>query len=137
MRGKACRALLTLLTVAALAAACDEDGGSADAAAEQDGVVDPHVDADVALEPAADPAVDVEPETSADPAPDAAPDSAADPPSDPGTDGTNAGCVVRDTPGCGGCACESCVCEIEPHCCSLAWDDACVWDCEFICGVEC
>jgi len=137
MRGQPCRALLTLLTAAALAAACDEDGGSLDAAADPDGAADPQVDGDVTPEPAGDPAADPEPETTVDAAPDAAPDPVMDPPTDPDTDTANAGCVARDTPGCGGCACESCVCEIEPHCCSLAWDDACVWDCEFICGAEC
>jgi hypothetical protein len=135
MRGLPCTVLLAL--VAALAAACDEDGGGVDAGSEQDGAIDPADEGDVTPEPASDPAVDPGPEPASDPVSDPAADPATEPTTDPGTDGTSAGCVTHDTPGCGGCACEACVCEIEPHCCSLAWDDACVWDCEFICGVEC
>jgi hypothetical protein len=126
---------LLLLTV--LVAACDEDGGTVDATSEPDGSTDPVIDADAASEPASEPAADPGTEPAVDTATETATDPATETTTDPGTDGTNAGCVVRDTPGCGGCACESCVCEIEPHCCTLFWDEPCVWDCEHICGEEC
>jgi len=135
MRQLHCTVLLAFLAV--LATACDGDGGSLDAASEHDGTIDPVLDGDVTPEPAGDPAVETSTEPGGDPATEPVADPTTEPASDPHTDGANAGCVVRGTPGCGGCACESCVCEIEPHCCSLAWDDACVWDCEFICGEEC
>ena len=137
MRGQHHKALLALVTAAALVVACDEDGTAVDAASEPDGSTDPVIDADAASEPTSDPVVDPGTDPAGDPIIEPAPDPTTEPATDPGTDGTNAGCEVRDTPGCGGCACESCVCEIEPHCCSLAWDEACVWDCEHICGAEC
>ena len=48
--------------------------------------------------------------------------------------GGNDGCEVSDTPWCGGCACEACVCEMDPYCCEVAWDSLCVDECEIQCG---
>ena len=45
-----------------------------------------------------------------------------------------AGCVPTDSPGCGGCACESCVCNLDAFCCQFAWDGICVAECETDCG---
>jgi hypothetical protein len=44
------------------------------------------------------------------------------------------GCVVGSGPGCGGCACEDCVCDIDPYCCQVTWDDLCVEECIDQCG---
>lgn len=44
------------------------------------------------------------------------------------------GCQPMETPGCGGCPCEECVCEMDPYCCDTMWDnlcaDACVDSCD-------
>lgn len=43
-----------------------------------------------------------------------------------------AGCYATDTAGCGGCACEACVCQGpdgDPLCCSDVWDSICVSEC--------
>ena len=36
------------------------------------------------------------------------------------------GCVAVSTKGCGGCACESCVCGQDSYCCGTKWDANCV-----------
>ncbi len=48
-----------------------------------------------------------------------------------------AACQGKDTPGCGGCGCESCVCGKYPFCCSVAWDALCAGACEAECGYSC
>jgi hypothetical protein len=136
------RIILALLS-AALLAACDQDGGSPvmDSATDTSGT--DSAAGDTAGDPGSDPGTDTSMDTTVDSRMDPGTDPGSDPTSDtgvdPGTDGTSggAGCTARDTPGCGGCPCEGCVCEIEPHCCELFWDDACVWDCQFICGFDC
>jgi hypothetical protein len=47
------------------------------------------------------------------------------------------GCTVSLTPGCKGCACEACVCELIAACCTEAWSDDCVAACESPCGASC
>lgn len=44
------------------------------------------------------------------------------------------GCEVSYDPGCGGCPCESCVCEQDPYCCTVMWDDLCIEECVAQCG---
>ena len=44
------------------------------------------------------------------------------------------GCVPTDYPGCGGCACESCVCNLDAWCCDINWDSICVDECQTECG---
>ena len=44
------------------------------------------------------------------------------------------GCVPASTPGCGGCACESCVCQMDSYCCANEWDSICVGECINQCG---
>ena len=44
------------------------------------------------------------------------------------------GCTVSPTPGCGGCACEACVCSMDAYCCQSSWDDICVDECKTQCG---
>jgi uncharacterized protein (TIGR03382 family) len=44
------------------------------------------------------------------------------------------GCESGDEPGCGGCACEQCVCEMDSFCCEVVWDGICVSECEESCG---
>ena len=39
------------------------------------------------------------------------------------------GCVSATTAGCGGCACETCVCGADAYCCSDMWDATCVQEC--------
>lgn len=47
----------------------------------------------------------------------------------------DAGCVPStDETGCAGCACENCVCGIDPWCCDTAWDFLCVELCEAECA---
>ncbi|GMV42762.1 MAG: hypothetical protein AMXMBFR64_44780 [Myxococcales bacterium] len=46
------------------------------------------------------------------------------------------GCTQSNSPGCGGCACESCVCGMDPYCCNNAWDSLCVDECSQ-CGTNC
>jgi len=46
-------------------------------------------------------------------------------------------CVPQDVPGCGGCGCETCVCDLHPFCCELTWDIFCVAACEQACGYDC
>ena len=47
------------------------------------------------------------------------------------------GCVPTEVPGCGGCACEDCVCAIDGFCCSNLWDSICVQMCSQDCGQSC
>ncbi len=54
----------------------------------------------------------------------------------PATAWAQAGCSTSDSPGCGGCACEACVCQADAFCCQTAWDDLCVGGCEQ-CGTNC
>lgn len=44
------------------------------------------------------------------------------------------GCVATGDLGCGGCDCETCVCAMDPYCCGVAWDGACVSECQNDCG---
>ncbi len=44
------------------------------------------------------------------------------------------GCVSSNEPGCGGCPCEACVCEMDPFCCDNSWDNICVNECIEQCG---
>ena len=39
--------------------------------------------------------------------------------------------------GCGGCACEACVCAADPSCCSDTWDLLCAARCQYDCGGDC
>lgn len=39
------------------------------------------------------------------------------------------GCIPSEFPGCDGCACKDCVCQKEPICCSVHWDEICVANC--------
>ncbi len=48
-----------------------------------------------------------------------------------------AGCTPQDGPGCGGCACEACVCAADSFCCEVAWDELCVEACSVDCGANC
>jgi hypothetical protein len=44
-------------------------------------------------------------------------------------------CCIEDTsPGCSDPFTESCVCELDPSCCTTAWDDACVSEADSDCG---
>ncbi|GMV39109.1 MAG: hypothetical protein AMXMBFR64_08250 [Myxococcales bacterium] len=48
------------------------------------------------------------------------------------------GCGVTASPGCAGCACEECVCSIDPACCTVAWDATCATACRYECqGCPC
>jgi hypothetical protein len=51
-----------------------------------------------------------------------------------GTCLTGPGCSTSNTPGCGGCACQECVCEQDAYCCSTAWDGLCTKACIEKCG---
>ena len=44
------------------------------------------------------------------------------------------GCQTTGVAGCPGCACEECVCELEPTCCLWEWSYDCVWLCQESCG---
>ncbi len=47
------------------------------------------------------------------------------------------GCAPQEGPGCGGCACEACVCAEDSFCCETAWDEFCVEECSVDCGGNC
>jgi len=47
------------------------------------------------------------------------------------------GCFVRPTPGCDGCDCQSCVCAMNPSCCSGSWDSVCASQCKQTCNGKC
>ena len=57
----------------------------------------------------------------------------------PGPDqcGAGDGCVASQVPGCGGCGCETCVCDADPFCCTVEWDSLCVKRCSTECGAGC
>ena len=44
------------------------------------------------------------------------------------------GCESSESPGCAGCACEECTCDLDPYCCQVQWDDLCVEECVDQCG---
>ncbi|MBM4371499.1 MAG: hypothetical protein FJ098_07580, partial [Deltaproteobacteria bacterium] len=44
------------------------------------------------------------------------------------------GCKNTSTAGCPGCACEECVCALEPTCCLWEWSYGCALVCEDECG---
>ena len=44
------------------------------------------------------------------------------------------GCVTSNSKGCGGCACEACVCGMDGFCCNNHWDAQCVTECLEDCG---
>jgi len=48
--------------------------------------------------------------------------------------GENDGCTATNSPGCGGCSCQACVCQQDPYCCNTAWDGICVNECQEDCG---
>ena len=54
--------------------------------------------------------------------------------SEAGLCGPNDGCIGTGVPGCGGCACEACVCALDSYCCETAWDGICVSECQEDCG---
>ncbi len=54
-----------------------------------------------------------------------------------GTSECSNGCQPSTLPGCAGCECEQCVCDIDPYCCEQAWDDTCVALCTNDCGMQC
>ncbi|GMV38815.1 MAG: hypothetical protein AMXMBFR64_05310 [Myxococcales bacterium] len=58
-------------------------------------------------------------------------------PSDCGTCTLSNGCTTSQAPGCGGCACESCVCALDPICCNIQWDAQCADECASDCGKSC
>lgn len=45
-------------------------------------------------------------------------------------------CVVGG-PGCSDPILESCVCELDPYCCEVAWDDSCITISATVCGADC
>ncbi|NUN15849.1 MAG: hypothetical protein HUU55_19665 [Myxococcales bacterium] len=47
------------------------------------------------------------------------------------------GCSASVGPGCGGCACEACVCAKKPECCTIEWTDQCVGLCTGTCEQTC
>lgn len=128
--------LLPAITLVAALIACSEDSGGWDAGADTSADTGSDTTGDVIVDSSMD---SLAPDTASETPSDTAADTATDTATDPGHDGGSGGdgCVARDTPGCSGCPCEACVCEIEPHCCTLFWDEPCVWDCEFICGFTC
>jgi hypothetical protein len=54
-----------------------------------------------------------------------APDVASDTTGDP-TVGAVDCCTPSEAPGCHEAGAEACVCALDPYCCDVAWDDACV-----------
>ena len=47
------------------------------------------------------------------------------------------GCTSWEYPSCSGCACEACVCDLDPTCCTVAWDESCATSCSADCGQAC
>ncbi|MBM4353817.1 MAG: formylglycine-generating enzyme family protein, partial [Deltaproteobacteria bacterium] len=45
-----------------------------------------------------------------------------------------AGCTASWDSGCPWCACEQCVCQLNPYCCNGSWHEGCTWLCELACG---
>ena len=48
--------------------------------------------------------------------------------------GGGLGCEALDGPGCNGCPCEACVCDLDPYCCDTLWDGICADECIQQCG---
>ena len=48
--------------------------------------------------------------------------------------GVCTGCQVRSKSNCPGCACEACVCKMDPDCCKFQWDHICVSECKKSCN---
>ena len=48
--------------------------------------------------------------------------------------GGNDGCMAWEFPGCEGCTCQECVCNMDPYCCDTQWDNICVDECQIDCG---
>lgn len=44
---------------------------------------------------------------------------------------------TTDSPGCSDPGCESCVCNIDPFCCDVLWDDLCVEEAQIDCAAIC
>ena len=44
------------------------------------------------------------------------------------------GCQPRSKASCPGCACEACVCKLDPDCCKFQWDYICVSECKKNCN---
>ncbi|MCH7702506.1 MAG: hypothetical protein IID37_12550, partial [Planctomycetes bacterium] len=44
---------------------------------------------------------------------------------------------VDGCPGCSDSEVETCVCDLDPFCCDVSWDEACVSFGELFCGLEC
>lgn len=55
----------------------------------------------------------------------------------PPTPTASDGCTDSKAAGCNGCACEDCVCDLDPYCCATAWDAQCVAECGVKCGGKC
>ncbi|NUN16197.1 MAG: hypothetical protein HUU55_21430, partial [Myxococcales bacterium] len=53
---------------------------------------------------------------------------------DCGPCGSGDGCQANEGPGCGGCACEACVCGMDAFCCDVQWDDLCASECAEECN---
>jgi hypothetical protein len=45
-----------------------------------------------------------------------------------------AACGPFESPGCNGCPCEACVCDIDSFCCDEVWDSLCLELCQDSCG---
>lgn len=46
-------------------------------------------------------------------------------------------CVAHGTPGCQDFSCQSCVCNLDPFCCDVAWDGICVGEAQVDCNPPC
>lgn len=46
-------------------------------------------------------------------------------------------CIGGSTPGCNNPTCESCVCDLDPFCCSAGWDEVCVEEATLDCPAAC
>lgn len=60
---------------------------------------------------------------------------------DPNTPGTGDCCVTNETVGCDNLACQTCVCGLDPFCCSTSWDGICAGEaaappCDTACGCD-
>jgi hypothetical protein len=47
------------------------------------------------------------------------------------------GCTAHPEPGCPGCPCEECVCQLDAFCCDSSWDEICAGLCMNDCGQNC
>ncbi len=120
----------------------DSDGGSdgdIDADADADSDTDTDTDTDADSDTDIDTDSDSDSDTDTDSDTDSDSDTDTDSDSDTNTDadaGTPDGgieidseCYANATGGCGGCACEACVCGADSYCCDTAWDYVCVEAC--------